>query len=175
MIVKEFSSKIDSNSKKNVLGCVQTAPVGNVAIDDIWLEDGMSFLKLNANGGEAEALRGSRKLLSTRNVCVVMMYVRKLLRGRDPADERFTSDIHELLSLGGLTTEWLRVPAEEPKIHKLTELHDVGKFEALFSRDDLMMTDFLVSTNKDARCKGVTRYLPRAIGGRPQDDVTVFV
>lgn len=155
-------------------GCVQTPPIQNIAVDDIWLENGMSFLKLNANGGEAEALRGSRKLLSTRNVCVVMMYVRKLLRGRDPSHERFTSDVYDLLQLGGLHTEWLRVHASDPKIHKLTELQDVANFEALFSRGDLMMTDFLISSNKESRCDSITRHLPRAIGYLAHEDITIL-
>ena len=64
-------------------------------------------MKLNVNGGEAQALRGSRKLLSRRGVCVLMMHVQKLLRGWDPSDEEFAPEMAGLLQLGATLTSFL--------------------------------------------------------------------
>eukprot|EP00397_Hematodinium_sp_SG-2012_P024225 GEMP01025224.1.p2 GENE.GEMP01025224.1~~GEMP01025224.1.p2 ORF type:complete len:212 (+),score=36.89 GEMP01025224.1:1412-2047(+) len=138
--------------------------IPKVSLDDDFAEhEEIGVLKLSVNGAEVETLRGARRLLSRRQICLVMMHVKKVVMGHE-SDPEFSSSLQN--SLEGYDINYYRERSKTSPgrplrlVHNSTELNDILDANI---RDNYYSHDYLFATPRDTASCTAWRELMESI------------
>jgi hypothetical protein len=129
--------------------------VPTTTIDAEW-QAPLDVLKLSVNGAELKTLRGARKLLTQRKVCMVMMHATKVQLGRDRPD--FATDLYDILNDNGMEILFHK-DRDETGSSTTDRIQSAGKMEAIFTGEPVISQDYIFARLPSPECQDVNSHL----------------